>query len=107
MTRRVFGRVRGVEAHGKIWKVELTKAGLRVRQRSHRRVDVVPFDRLCNGGAVERTLPSGEQFSFALADGGLEVRQGGRRPKLVPWETLANFGRTQMEMFPPCKSDSL
>ena len=35
--RRVFGRLKGIEVHGKIFTVELTKAGVRVRERCHRR----------------------------------------------------------------------
>jgi hypothetical protein len=100
--RHVFGRLKGIEAHDKLWRLELTKSGLTVRQRCHHKVDLLGFDRLCSGGGVTTTLPNGEKFTFTLVATGLEVRQGKRKPKLVDWEKLANLGRTQMEMFPSC-----
>lgn len=99
--RHVFGRLRNVPALGKLWTFELTRDGVKVRRRNSRKVDTLDFGRLaaCSGGVLAE-LPSGERFSFALGESGLEVRQGERKPKTVPWVELSNFGRTQLVLFP-------
>jgi hypothetical protein len=93
--------VRGVEVGNRVWVFRLTKAGLTVHERNkrHSTDKLLPFDRLTDGGGHE-WRDGDVTVRFAVTKDGLEVRRGGsRQVHVIPFEQLANLGRTQPLLF--------
>lgn len=95
-TRRVFGRLKNVEAVGGLYTFELTKDGLVVHRRNHRRRGdrKLGFGRLVAGGGV--VVPG--LATFTLTEDGLEIVKRGVK-RVVSWERLENTTRVQPELF--------
>lgn len=98
--RRVFGRLKGVEAPGGLYTLELTKSGLRVRKRCCHAVAEVPLARLCEGARTEAEC-FGLTVEFQLTAEGLELgRKGSKARRLVKYADLWNLGQRQPVLFP-------
>lgn len=109
--RRVFGRAKNqTVGSNHLYTFEMTKerveggrlkqGGVRVRRRGSKKVEFVSFSRIAEGNAMTAKI-GGVDTSFALTDAGLEIRAKGQRgAKVVPFEALANLGRTQPMLFP-------
>lgn len=98
--RKVFGRLKGVEAPGGLYTLELTKSGLRVRKRCTRAVTTVPLARLCEGARTEAEC-FGLTVEFQLTAEGLELgRKGSKARRLVKFAELWNLGQRQPVLFP-------
>lgn len=97
--RQVFGRVKNVWVGDRCFKFELTRDGLRVRERNHRKVELLSFELLAAGGWRSMEAPGLGKIEALLTAEGVEVKAVGQRKKLVPATTLANAVRDQMVLF--------
>jgi hypothetical protein len=97
MKRKVFGRLKNIEVGKALFTFELTKEGLKVRQRNSRTVKQLGFDRLTNGGGLE-VLVGDKPIKFSLSSLGLHL-QNGKKEKVLSYELLSNAARDQMELF--------
>lgn len=101
-TRKVFGRRKGIEipGHEKVFTIEMTKTDVRFRQRSCRKVEIVPFERIVNGGGLA-TKVGGSKFTFTLTAEGVEVKRSGvKGVRVVPFHVIANEANEQPMLFP-------
>ena len=98
--RRCWAMIKWQDVGDGRYCFELTKAGLVVRQKCHRKLSAVtiPFDRLTEGGGWV-WKDGGVPVRFAIGSRGVEVRRGASKAAfLVDFATLSNISRPQPEL---------